>query len=117
MKLAKGIAWLGVLAMTAALVHGFTNGNFFEDGSELLSNPWGIVSMIDLYTGFTLFSLWIAFRESNKLLAAVWIILMMVLGFFTGSVYVLAALYQSKGSWLDFYLGHHKARLMEKAKQ
>lgn len=117
MKLAKGIAWLGVLAMTAALYHGFINGNFFEDGSTLLSNPWGIVSMVDLYTGFILFSMWIAFRESNKLIAALWIVLMMVLGFFAGSVYVLMALYRCKGSWLDFYLGHHKAKLMELAKK
>ena len=117
MRLAKIIAWLGVLAMTAALYHGFINGNFFADGSLLLSNPWGIVSMVDLYTGFILFSMWIVFRESNKLTAAVWVVLMMVLGFFAGSVYVLLALTKSKGSWLDFYLGPHKARLVEKAKQ
>jgi hypothetical protein len=117
MRLAKIIAWLGVIAMTAALYHGFFNGNFFADGSTLLSNPWGVVSMVDLYTGFVLFSMWIAFRENNKLLAAVWIVLMMVLGFFAGSVYVLMALTKSKGSWLDFYFGSHKARLMEKAKQ
>lgn len=117
MKVAKAIAWLGAIAMTAALFHGFFNGNFFADGSLLLSNPWGIVSMVDLYTGFVLFSMWIVFRESNKLIAAVWVVLMMVLGFFAGSVYVLIALTKSKGSWLDFYLGPHKAKLVEKAKQ
>lgn len=117
MKMAKVFAWLGAIAMTAALYHGFFNGNFFADGSLLLSNPWGIVSMVDLYTGFALFSMWIVFRESNKWTAAVWVVLMMVLGFFAGSVYVLLALTKSKGSWLDFYLGPHKARLVEKAKQ
>lgn len=117
MKLAKVIAWLGLFAMTAALFHGFTNGDFFADGSELLANPWGIVSMVDLYTGFVLFSMWIVFRESSKVLAAVWVVLMMILGFFAGALYVLLALYQSKGSWLDFYLGHHKAKLMEMAKR
>ncbi len=85
MKAAKLIAIIGIIAMTAVLVNGFVNGNFSQDGAELLANPWGIVSFVDLYVGFALFSIWIAFREKNLLLAIVWIVLMMVLGFFTGS--------------------------------
>ena len=26
----------------------------------LISNPWGIVSLVDLYVGFTVFSMWIS---------------------------------------------------------
>ena len=52
MKVAKTISLLGLLAMTAALISGFTIGNFREDGATLLSNPWGIVSIVDLYVGF-----------------------------------------------------------------
>lgn len=97
MKIAKGIALLGLLAMSAVLVYGFTAGDFFADGSTLLKNPWGIVSLVDLYVGFSLFSLWIAYREKNKGVALIWIVLMMVLGFFTGSLYVLYAIWQAKG--------------------
>ena len=61
MKLAKVIAWIGVFAMTGALLNGFVNGSFFEDGSVILNNPWGIVSLVDLYVGFILFAMWIAF--------------------------------------------------------
>lgn len=110
MKIAKVIAGLGVLAMTAALYHGFFNGDFFVDGGEILANPWGIVSMVDLYTGFVLFSMWIVFREKRKLTAAIWVILMMVLGFFAGALYVLLALIKSKGSWQDFFMGASRAR-------
>jgi hypothetical protein len=113
MKVAKILAWIGLLAMTAALLNGFINGNFGEDGGELLSNPWGIVSLVDLYVGFVLFSIWIAFREKNVLVAILWIILMMVLGFFTGSLYTLIALYQSKGDWGRFFLGDRKDEVLK----
>lgn len=106
MRLAKVIAILGVLAMGGALVYGFTQGNLSQEGSVLLSMPWGIVSLVDPYTGFVLFSGWIAFRERSWWRAAVWIILMMVLGFFTGSVYALLALQTSGGDWGRFWMGH-----------
>ena len=112
MKIAKGIAWIALLAMTAVLLNGFINGDFGQDGSELLANPWGVVSLVDLYAGFALFSLWIAFREKSAGSAVVWILLMMVLGFFTGSLYVLVMLYRSQGDWLWFFLGSRKEKLL-----
>lgn len=112
MKFAKIVSLLGVLAMTGVLVYGFTVGDFGQDGGELLRNPWGVVSFVDLYVGFILFSLWIGFREKTVLLAVIWIILMMVLGFFTASLYVLFALYQSKGDWLQFFLGSRKDAIL-----
>ncbi len=105
MTLAKWIAALGLLAMSAVLVYGFTVGDFATDGAELLQNPWGIVSMVDLYTGFVLFSMWIVFREKSTLAAVVWVVLMMVLGFFTGSLYALYALITSRGDWKVFWMG------------
>lgn len=105
MKSAKMIAALGVLAMTAALIYGFTAGDFGVDGAQLLKNPWGVVSMVDLYTGFTLFSAWIVYREKSVLRSLVWVVLMMVLGFFAGSLYVLLALFASQGDWRNFWMG------------
>jgi hypothetical protein len=113
MKIAKIIAWLGLLGMTAVLANGFINGNFSEDGAALLANPWGIVSLVDLYAGFALFSIWIVFREKNPLAAVLWVILMMILGFFTGSLYTLIALYRSKGDWLAFFLGERKSQILD----
>ena len=113
MKVAKILAVIGLLAMTAALVNGFVNGNFGLDGGELLANPWGVVSFVDLYVGFILFSLWIGFREKKPFSAIVWILLMMVLGFFTGSLYVLIALFKSKGDWVNFFFGARKAQVLK----
>lgn len=112
-KIAKIIAWLGLIAMTVVLLNGFVNGNFSSDGADLMANPWGIVSLVDLYAGFALFSIWIAFREKTVASAIVWIILMMVFGFLTGSLYVLIALYSSKGDWPAFFFGARKEQFVK----
>lgn len=95
MKTTKILAFLGFLAMTFALLNGFINGDFFEDGSVILNNPWGIVSLVDLYVGFTLFAIWIWVREENLISRIIWIAALMVLGFFTGAIYVLVKAFTS----------------------
>ena len=105
MKIAILIALIGLLAMTGILIYGFTIGDFGAEGAQLLSMPWGIVSLVDLYVGFALFSCWIVFREKAILPSVVWVVLMMVLGFWTGALYTLIALYSSKGDWRKFFLG------------
>jgi hypothetical protein len=110
MKISKLIALLGLLAMSAALVYGFTVGDFFADGALIVANPWGIVSLVDLYTGFALFGAWIYYREANKLIALVWIAILMVLGFWLASLYVLVNLYKSNGNYSKFFLGVNKAK-------
>lgn len=107
MKIAKFVALLGILAMTAVLIYGFTAGDFLGEGSQLLAMPWGIVSMVDLYTGFTLFSAWIIYREKSLPVAILWTIAMMTLGFFAGSLYAFLALQSSDGDWRKFWLGKH----------
>lgn len=107
MKLAKLISILGLIAMTTVLVNGFTRGDFFGEGSQLFAMPWGIVSLVDLYTGFILFSGWIIYREKSLPIAILWTIAMMTLGFFAGSLYALIALQTSGNDWRKFWLGKH----------
>jgi hypothetical protein len=105
MRIAKVIAWLGLIAMTAVLVYGFTVGDFGAEGGKLLAMPWGIVSLVDLYVGFALFSGWIVYRERSAAVAVPWVVAMMVLGFWAGSLYTLVALYRCGGDWRRFWLG------------
>lgn len=107
---------MGILAMTMVLFYGFTQGDFFEDGGELLKNPWGIVSLVDLYVGFTLFSLWVAFREKNIPVLILWIAAVMILGFFAASLYVFISLITSGGDILKFFLGDRKQEILNKEK-
>jgi len=105
MKIAKSIALIGLLAMTGILIYGFTIGDFSGEGAKLLAMPWGIVSLVDLYVGFALFSCWIAFREKTLLPSVIWIVLMMVLGFWAGALYTFIALQTSGGDWKRFWYG------------
>ena len=107
MKIAKFISLLGLLAMTAVLIYCFTVGDFSGEGSKLLSMPWGIVSLVDLYTGFILFSMWIIYREKSLPIAIAWTVAMMLLGFFAGALYTLINLYTSNNDWQKFWLGKH----------
>ena len=106
MKIAKVISLLGLMAMGAVLIYGFSVGNFIEDGAELLSNPWGIVSIVDLYVGFILFSGWIIFREKSVFRSIIWVFFMMVFGFFTGALYTFIALQTSHEDWQRFWMGN-----------
>lgn len=108
MKLAKVVALVCLTAMSVVLVYGFARGDFFGEGSKLLAMPWGIVSLVDLYVGFTLFSGWILHREGLSFKALIWIVLMMVLGFWAGALYVLLALQSSGGDWMRFWHGKKK---------
>lgn len=106
MKLYRMVAILGLAAMTGIIIYAFSAGDFSAEGSKLLAMPWGVVSMVDLYTGFTLFSGWIIYREKSLWRSTLWVVLMMGLGFWTGSLYVLIALFTCKGDWKRFWLGN-----------
>lgn len=108
MKTAKLIALLGVLAMGGVLIYAFAVGDFAAEGSQLASMPWGIVSLVDLYVGFSLFAIWIVYREPIRWQAVIWIVLLMVLGFFIGSLYTLLALYRCEGDWDRFWHGEKR---------
>jgi hypothetical protein len=109
MKTVKIVSLLGIIAMSLVLVYGFGVGDFGADGALILANPWGIVSLVDLYTGFVLFSLWIIFRESNLFIIILWVTAMMVFGFLTGAIYVFVCAIQSKGDWTTFFMGSKKS--------
>ena len=105
MKIIKIVSLLGLLAMTGVLFYGFVVGDFLGEGSVLLSMPWGIVSMIDLYVGFILFSAWIIYRERSFWRSFVWVCLMMALGFWTGCIYTIFAAHKSQNDWNKFFHG------------
>jgi len=108
MKIATFISLLGLLAMTGVLIYGFTVGDFSGEGTRLLAMPWGIVSLVDLYVSFTLFSGWIVYREKSALRSIIWVVLMMTLGFWAGSLYAFIALQTSRGDWNRFWKGNRQ---------
>jgi hypothetical protein len=111
MTAAKIIALLGALIMGCALVYGFVVGDFSGEGAQLLAMPWGVISLLDVYTMFTLFSVWVVYRERSVLRSAVWVLFIMVLGAFICSLYALIALQTSGGDWRRFWHGHRYAEI------
>ena len=62
----------------------------------------GLLAMTGiLFYGFT-----IVFREKALLPSAIWVILMMVLGFWAGALYTFIALQTSGGDWKRFWYGN-----------
>lgn len=105
MRIVKVVALIGWLAMTAAIGNAFINGNFSAEGDVLLGLPWGVVSLVDLYVGFSLFSGWIIYRERSWPIKIIWVVLMLTLGNWTAALYVLLAALRSGDDWRKFWLG------------
>jgi uncharacterized membrane protein (DUF485 family) len=40
------------LVLAAAIVWAFQRADFFASGAQIIANPWGVVTLIDLYAGF-----------------------------------------------------------------
>ena len=106
MNITKMISIIGLLVMTIAILYAFAFGNFVVEGAWITSHPWGIVSLVDLYVGFAIFSMWIVYREKSLAMAIAWAVLIMVLGNWTAAFYVLLALNASRGDWKKFWMGH-----------
>jgi len=105
MKAAKIFAIAGTLIMFFTLAYGFITGDFFKEGSILFAMAWGKVSLIDVYIGFFLFSVWVIYREEKWKKATLWIVLIMILGNFITCLYATIALYNSNNDFKRFWLG------------
>lgn len=105
MLLGKILAIIGIIGMAGALTYGFVWGEFLKEGGILLSMPWGIITLIDIYISFFVFCGWIFYRESSLVLSIIWTLLVIVLGSFTICVYLFLALQKSEGNWQKFLHG------------
>jgi hypothetical protein len=105
MLVAKIIALLGALAQGGILIYGFTRGDFSAAGGFFFHDPWGIVSLVDVYVGFLFFSCWVIYREKSLWAALLWVAAIMVLGNFPAGVYAFLALNNSHNDWKRFWMG------------
>ena len=106
MKTATTLVAVCLVAMVGGLAYGFLAGDGFDEVRTLLGSPWFVVSLIDVYVGFILIAIWIAYRD-RPLPAALWIVLLFVLGNAVSCLYALIALTRCSGDWRRFWLGRH----------
>ncbi|MHC5024778.1 MAG: DUF1475 family protein [Planctomycetota bacterium] len=111
MRIAITVLTVGVLVMTASITYALMYGEFFQEAEVLFEFPWFHLSMIDLYTGFFLFSGWILYRERSLPVAVAWIVLVLTLGNLTSCLYALVAAARANGEWRTFWLGARNREL------
>ena len=102
MTITKIISYFITVTMTIVIIWAQSEVSIFE--SPIPDFPWGIVSLVDLYSGFVLFSLWIFYKESI-LPAIVWTFFVMTLGSFTIALYVIYSINRSNGNIQKFFMG------------
>jgi len=103
------------VVMGIALAYGFIVGDFWKDGGELLDNPWGIVSLFDVYVGFFLFIGWLAYRECCAGIILAWAVAICLGGNVVAGIYAIFALLKSKGNAQVFFMGENKRKQNESA--
>jgi len=117
MKIAFTYLLALTLIMGGALAYGFTVGDFWQDGGKLIDNPWGIVSLFDVYVGFFFFIGWIWYRECCPGMTLMWAIAICVGGNVVAGIYAIIALYKSKGDATVFFMGDGKPSCSTKEKK
>lgn len=103
MTIAKLISYCIAVTMTIVIFWAQTQVSIVD--SPIPQLPWGIVSLVDLYAGFTLFGLWIAYKEPLAK-TFFWVIGLVMLGNLTTAVYVIYSINNSKGDMKIFFLGN-----------
>ena len=71
---------LPLLGLTGLIVWAILSGDFGAAGAWLTGNPWGLVTLADLYAGLLLFAIVIAATERRLWPAVFWITPLFVLG-------------------------------------
>lgn len=102
MTIAKLISYCIAIAMTVVIFWAQSQVSILD--SPIPELPWGVVSLVDLYAGFTLFGLWIIYKES-LLKSFFWIVGLIVLGNLTTAIYVIYSISKSNGDLTKFFLG------------
>ena len=106
------LSTLGALVMFGFIVRAVVVGDFSNEGTILITMPWGLVSLVDIYLGLLLFSFWVLWREGFSKIGFFWVTLILILGNMLSCIYILKACDDAKGNINKFWLGQ---RLKESA--
>jgi len=103
MTLVRILSLVGGLVLLAAIVWaGLTAGQSFNEAvAWLISGPWGVVSLIDLYLGFFFIGVLIWLLEPSKPIALLFILPLPFLGNVWAAVWMawrLAHVIRARGS-------------------
>jgi len=92
MMIFRVLTSLGGLALGILIVLAVSGGDFGAAGSWLMTDPWGRVTLLDLYLGFFFLALIIALFERQGWRAILWIAPLPFLGNIWAAVWLVFAL-------------------------
>ncbi len=61
----------------------------WDSVKKMWPDPWFKVTLVDLYTGFGLFGIFIAYREKSVVKSSLWMVLMAGLGNIASLIYLI----------------------------
>lgn len=85
-----------LILLTIVGVTGWASGvvAIWDTPREVVTHPWFIATLTDTYLAFTVFWLWVAWREASVPRALLWLLLIYLTGNMAMAVYVLIALWK-----------------------
>jgi len=102
MTITKLISYVISVSMIGVIIWAQNQVSLFD--SPIPDLPWGIVSLVDLYGGFILVCLWIAYKESFSA-TIIWSFFVLILGNLTTAIYVIYSINKSNGDIAHFFMG------------
>ena len=102
MTITKLISYVISVSMIGVIIWALNQVSIFD--SPIPDLPWGIVSLVDLYGGFILVCLWIAYKESLSA-TIIWSFFVLILGNLTTAIYVIYSINKSRGNIVHFFMG------------
>lgn len=87
-----------LLVMVSTVSMAALKENILMIPSVVTSDPWFVATLVDAYVGFTIFFLWVWFKEKSIASKIVWFVAIMLLGNIATAAYVLLALFRLKAS-------------------
>ncbi len=118
MKTRLIILFVGIfVCMTYATVIATLDRGVFTAGRDLWPDRWFRATLLDAYCGFLTFYVWVAYKESWWLPRSIWFVLIMLLGNFAMSGYVLWQIVKLKEFSWERLLLHENIRAVSQHKR
>jgi hypothetical protein len=84
------------LWMTALTIRTSLAVSLWSAWDSFAANPWAVATLYDAYFGFITFWVWVAYKENTLWSRLLWLVLILGLGYFAMSLYILMQLFRLK---------------------
>lgn len=92
MKLVKILLVAIILGFIASIIWAMNVSSFASAFANIAQEPWGVVTLIDLYIGFVLFAGFIFWQEGSVFKTLLWTFFLFILGNVIAILYLLLKL-------------------------